>query len=511
MNTGRPSALEPFKQQYENAWQLLNAGLKADEQNKPQQAKDYYKDALLIIDDALTFKFTPQEYHTASPMRAKLMEHKNSFSRRVSEIEDMQQRPNTRSQTQRQTQPPVQPTQYVQPPPQQEQESGMLGKMVNFFWGAPSTYPKASPPQGNRVENPIYVYDDPPKRPVSQPVPQYIPAPTPHQRPLSQPPKQKQTGAAKPVNQDWTKSPELKGIDKKILDHILNEVVEHKPSVSWDDIAGLQDAKQTLYETVILPSLRPDLFNGLRAPSKGVLLFGPPGNGKTMLARAVASQSKSTFFSISASSIVSKYHGESEKLVQALFAAARYLSPSVVFIDEIDSILSARSSDEHEASRRMKTEFLVQMDGVVSNSGEQPYRVLLMGATNRPFELDDAILRRFPKRVHIPLPDAVARKALIQNLIKGQHVRLSKGEMDRVAQLTEGFSGSDLANLCQETALLPLREMPPNQVLTIRAEDVRPMDFEDFQASTRRIRPSTSRELLVKLEQWNQQYGTFSK
>jgi SpoVK/Ycf46/Vps4 family AAA+-type ATPase len=148
--------------------------------------------------------------------------------------------------------------------------------------------------------------------------------------------------------------------------------------------------------------LRPDIFTGLRAPPKGVLLFGPPGTGKTMIGRAIASEAHATFFSISASSITSKWVGESEKLVKTLFAIARVKQPSVIFIDEIDSILCSRKEGEHESSRRIKTEFLIELDGTRTNGDE---KILIIGATNLPEELDDAVRRRFVKRLYIPLPN----------------------------------------------------------------------------------------------------------
>jgi len=163
---------------------------------------------------------------------------------------------------------------------------------------------------------------------------------------------------------------------------VMNEMLDKSPGVTWDMIAGVEEAKRVLNEAVVLPSLRPDLFKGLRAPPRGVLLFGPPGTGKTLLAKAVASESGFAFFSISASSLVSKYLGEGEKMVRALFAVARRLQPAVIFIDEIDSILSARKENEHEASRRLKTELLVQMDGASTDSDD---RILVMGATNLPW------------------------------------------------------------------------------------------------------------------------------
>ena len=244
----------------------------------------------------------------------------------------------------------------------------------------------------------------------------------------------------------------IKKLDSKLANAILNEIVIDKPQVRWDDIAGLHVAKQALKESAILPIMRPDLFTGLRAPSRGILLFGPPGTGKTLLAKAVATESQSTFFNISASSLTSKFVGESEKLVKSLFSMAKELQPSIVFIDEIDSLLTERSENEHEASRRLKTEFLVQFDGV---SGLQNDQVLIMGifqlnivaATNRPQELDEAARRRFTKRIYIPLPEKETRKELFTHLLDKNGQTLSANEISKIVDLTEGYSGSDISAL----------------------------------------------------------------
>nr|CAD7430242.1 unnamed protein product [Timema monikensis] len=163
----------------------------------------------------------------------------------------------------------------------------------------------------------------------------------------------------KPQDRDVDKR--LESIDPKMVELIRNEIMETGAMVTWDDIAGLEFAKTTIQEMVIWPLLRPDIFTGLRRPPKGILLFGPPGTGKTLIGKCIASQSHSTFFSISASSLTSKWIGDGEKMVRALFAVARCHQPAVVFIDEIDSLLSQRSDSEHESSRRIKTEFLVQL------------------------------------------------------------------------------------------------------------------------------------------------------
>lgn len=247
----------------------------------------------------------------------------------------------------------------------------------------------------------------------------------------------------------------VKGVEPKLVQIIMDEIVEGGAKVEWNDIAGQEVAKQALQEMVILPSVRPELFTGLRSPAKGLLLFGPPGNGKTLLARAVATECSATFFNISAASLTSKYVGDGEKLVRALFAIAREMQPSIIFIDEVDSLLSERSSGEHEASRRLKTEFLVEFDGLPSNPEND--RIVVLAATNRPQELDEAALRRFPKRVYVSLPDLNTRELLLKRLLAKQGSPLSTDAAKRLAVCTDGYSGSDLTALAKDAALEPIR------------------------------------------------------
>ncbi|XP_028324221.1 spastin isoform X1 [Gouania willdenowi] len=296
----------------------------------------------------------------------------------------------------------------------------------------------------------------------------------------------------------------FKNVDSKLANLILNEIVDSGASVSFEDIAGQKLAKQALQEIVILPALRPELFTGLRAPARGLLLFGPPGNGKTMLAKAVAAESNATFFNISAASLTSKYMGEGEKLVRALFAVARELQPSVIFIDEVDSLLCERREGEHEASRRLKTEFLIQFDGVQSGGDD---RVLVMGATNRPQELDEAALRRFAKRVYVMLPDEETRFTLLKNLLGKHGNPLSKNDLSQLAKSTAGYSGSDLTSLAKDAALGPIRELGPDQVRCMTAGEMRNIKMKDFVDSLMRIKSSVSPSTLNMYSKWNQDYG----
>jgi SpoVK/Ycf46/Vps4 family AAA+-type ATPase len=240
------------------------------------------------------------------------------------------------------------------------------------------------------------------------------------------------------------------GVDEHAAKQILNEIVVRGDEVHWDDVAGLEIAKNALREAVVYPFLRPDLFMGLREPARGMLLFGPPGTGKTMLARAVATESRSTFFSISASSLTSKYLGESEKLVRALFALAKALAPSIIFVDEIDSLLSQRSSSsEHEATRRIKTEFLIQWSDLqraaagreTNEKGKalgDANRVLVLAATNLPWAIDEAARRRFVRRQYIPLPEPATRAKQLKTLVGQQKHCLSEADIDQLVELTDG-------------------------------------------------------------------------
>jgi len=211
-----------------------------------------------------------------------------------------------------------------------------------------------------------------------------------------------------------------------------------------------------LKEAVVMPLKYPHLFTGLLTPWKGVLLFGPPGTGKTLLAKAVATECDTTFFNISAATIVSKWRGDSEKLIRVLFDVARYHQPSTIFIDELDSIMSSRSGGpgEHEGSRRMKTELLIQMDGLARDAND---RIFLLAASNLPWDLDSAMLRRLEKRIIVDLPCVKAREAMLRKqLPEGFAEGL---EYEKLAQTTDGWSGSDMQLLCKEAAMHPLRRL----------------------------------------------------
>ncbi|RKP25727.1 AAA-domain-containing protein [Syncephalis pseudoplumigaleata] len=241
----------------------------------------------------------------------------------------------------------------------------------------------------------------------------------------------------------------------KLRADLSNTILSETPNVHWDDIAGLTFAKEALKEAVILPARFPHLFTGKRAPWRGILLYGPPGTGKSYLAKAVATEAKSTFFAISSSDLVSKWMGESERLVKNLFVMAREQRPATIFIDEIDALCGSRGEGESEASRRIKTEFLIQMNGVSADTEG----ILVLAATNIPWQLDTAIRRRFEKRIYIPLPDEMARTRMFQLHIGDVKCALSSHDYHELARRTEGFSGSDIATVVRDALFEPIRKI----------------------------------------------------
>ncbi|XP_022992485.1 uncharacterized protein LOC111488805 [Cucurbita maxima] len=292
--------------------------------------------------------------------------------------------------------------------------------------------------------------------------------------------------------------------------------------VTFEDIGALENVKDTLKELVMLPLQRPELFckGQLTKPCKGILLFGPPGTGKTMLAKAVATEAGANFINISMSSITSKWFGEGEKYVKAVFSLASKIAPSVVFVDEVDSMLGRRENPgEHEAMRKMKNEFMVNWDGLRTKDKE---RVLVLAATNRPFDLDEAVIRRLPRRLMVNLPDAPNREKILRVILAKEELAADV-DLPALANMTDGYSGSDLKNLCVTAAHCPIREILDKEkkerisALTdnkpipalYSSTDVRPLKMEDFRFAHEQVCASVSSEStnMNELLQWNDLYG----
>ncbi|TDH01889.1 hypothetical protein EPR50_G00167400 [Perca flavescens] len=307
----------------------------------------------------------------------------------------------------------------------------------------------------------------------------------------------------------------MSGEMRELAAIISRDIYLHSPNVRWEDIIGLEDAKRLVKEAVVYPIKYPQLFTGILSPWKGLLLYGPPGTGKTLLAKAVATECKTTFFNISASSIVSKWRGDSEKLVRVLFELARYHAPSTIFLDELESVMSQRGTSmggEHEGSRRMKTELLVQMDGLAKSED----LVFVLAASNLPWELDHAMLRRLEKRIIVSLPSSPARQAMISHWLPplsstgGVELR-TELDYETLAKGMEGYSGSDIRLVCKEAAMRPVRKIfdaleshqdGDTDVPAIQLETVTTADFLEVITHTK---PS-ARNLMDKYTAWEREY-----
>ncbi|XP_022341531.2 uncharacterized protein LOC111135601 [Crassostrea virginica] len=318
---------------------------------------------------------------------------------------------------------------------------------------------------------------------------------------------------------------------QRVRRNAIEDTIITKGGIKFQDIAGLNDAKAALREAIIIPLLFPHLFTGSIKPWKRILLYGPPGTGKSRLAQAVSSEIKSTFYCVSSSDLVSSWVGESEKLIKELFHhATKQKGRSVIFIDEIDSICRQRSSREEEYTRRIKTELLKQMEGA-DNAGDSD-KIFLLCATNCPWELDSAFLRRFQKRIFIPLPDKEARIALMKIHTKDNKVVLSEEDWGVLGEQTEGYSGSDLANLTLESLFCPIRELQASKewkqkddqyvpckegeeadikasIVEIPAQKVRPREvtLSDFLSALKTHRKTVTQEEIQKFENFTKSMG----
>ncbi|KAL2226916.1 UNVERIFIED_CONTAM: ATPase family AAA domain-containing protein 1 [Sesamum indicum] len=263
--------------------------------------------------------------------------------------------------------------------------------------------------------------------------------------------------------------------------------------VKFDSVGGLDAVKQALYELVILPLRRPELFSHgkLLCPQKGVLLYGPPGTGKTMLAKAIAKESGAVFINVRISNLMSKWFGDAQKLVTAVFTLAYKLQPAIIFIDEVDSFLGQRKTTDHEALTNMKTEFMALWDGFTT---DQHAQVMVLAATNRPSELDEAILRRLPQAFEIGIPDSRERTAILKVILKDEKVE-GGIDYDHIAGLCDGYTGSDILELCKKAAYFPIRDLLNNEKTGRASQEPRPLsqlDLETVVATTRKTNVAAS-------------------
>lgn len=272
-------------------------------------------------------------------------------------------------------------------------------------------------------------------------------------------------------------------------------IVKPEHNTKWSDLVGLENVKQKMLETIILPTLNPLLFTGLRSPVHGILFYGPPGNGKTMIAKVLANECKrGTFFNLSSSTFSLSGEMKPEKLVKALFSIARKRQPAIIFIDEIDSILSKGMVD----CTNLKEEFKAQLEALSSED-----QVVVVGATNRPFDIETGIMKKFPIRLYLELPCDKARLNLLKKMAKSINSSLNNSDLEELVKKTKNYSFADLSALFREASYQPIREIPNEEVAMVNVDDIRPVILKDFEEAFKRVSRSVPNETLNRLSNWS--------
>ncbi|CAG9764825.1 unnamed protein product [Ceutorhynchus assimilis] len=306
------------------------------------------------------------------------------------------------------------------------------------------------------------------------------------------------TATTKPLLPEWDQCTDNGDLIKQVSDQVIVE----ETGVKWTDCVGLDNAIEILKESTIYPLYYPEIFKNI-FPWKGVLLHGPPGTGKTLLAKALASEVHTTFFNVTSSSFISKWRGESEKLIKNLFDVAKNHAPSTIFFDEIDALISRTTDIQHEASKRFKSELLVQLDGISSSSNQ----IFILASTNSPWDLDDALLRRFDKRILVDMPAKEARIDILRHHLKNSDVALSLEDFKQFGDFSVHYSGSDIKNVTKEVAMAIVREKIKFLEKGGKEVSNRSVIFDDIKRALQKIKPATNEFICKKYYQWQNKYG----